>query len=222
MQDIESLLPSACAALPLKASAEIAPPLASTAARTLWVRMAEIYGHRWTSAYGDDSSADGPAGTWAKGLAGITPAQVAAGLNACIASSDPWPPTLPEFRAKCLGIPSFAAVRMDADKASPFARLVWQHLDGYAYRQASSSNADRMLREAYELAREFVMLGGALPAPAAGEITEGKREAKPASRAEAESRMAEIMETLRTSETSDDEQELDRKTLAAGGGCDGN
>lgn len=45
---------------------------------------------------------------------------------------------------------------------------------------------------------------------------------KPVSRAEAESRMAEIMETLRTSETSDDEQELDRKTLAAGGGCDGN
>ena len=31
--------------------------------------------------------------------------QLAAGLSACIASADPWPPTLPDFRARCLGIP---------------------------------------------------------------------------------------------------------------------
>ena len=46
--------------------------------RTLWVRMAEIYGHRWTSSYGDSES--GAARTWAKGLAGVSPAQLAAGL----------------------------------------------------------------------------------------------------------------------------------------------
>ena len=35
--------------------------------------MAEIYGHRWTSSYGDSPDEAG-GGTWAKGLAGVTPA----------------------------------------------------------------------------------------------------------------------------------------------------
>lgn len=125
--------------------------------------MAEIYGHRWTAAYGDDPER-GAGETWAKGLAGLTPAQLAEGLSSCIATADPWPPTLPEFRARCLGIPPLASVRLDARKASPFTRLVWQHLDGYRYQQAPADQSDRLLREAYELAREHVMRGGALPA----------------------------------------------------------
>jgi hypothetical protein len=32
-------------------------PLTARATRTLWVRMAEIYGYRWTSAYGEDPAA---------------------------------------------------------------------------------------------------------------------------------------------------------------------
>lgn len=131
--------------------------------------MAEVYGTRWTSAYGDNPDT-GAGPTWAKGLAGVEPRQLAAGLSASIASADPWPPTLPEFRARCLGIPPVASVRLDATKAEPFTRLVWQFLDGYRYRQASADQADRLLREAYELAREHVMRGGALPEPAAAEI----------------------------------------------------
>lgn len=169
--------------------------------------MAEIYGHRWTSAYGAESGADGAAGTWAKGLAGVTPAQVANGLNACIASSDPWPPTLPEFRAKCLGIPSLAAVRANPEQATPFNRLVWQHIDSYRYRRSAAEVADRMLRDAYELAREFVMVGGALPEPSAGEISQEKREHKPASPEVVAAAIASVAEALG----------IDRKTAAAGG-----
>src|SRR5699024_12222425 len=66
-------------------------------------------------------------------------------------------------------IPPLAAVRLDTDKASPFTRLVWQNLDGYRYKQAPADQADRLLREAYELAREHVMRGGELP-EVAGEI----------------------------------------------------
>src|SRR5690606_24389157 len=88
-----------------------ATELAPTAVRTLWTRMAEIYGHRFTSPFGDSESH--AARTWAKGLAGVTPQQLANGLEACIVSADPWPPTLPEFRARCLAIPSFAAVKLD-------------------------------------------------------------------------------------------------------------
>lgn len=215
MEPLANLLPSAHAALPSRESAATAPPLGATAARTLWVRMAEIYGHRWSSAYGEDSSLDGAAGTWAKGLAGVTPAQVAAGLNACIASSDPWPPTLPEFRAKCLGIPTLAAVRLNPEAQTPFNRLVWQHLDGYRFRNASADAADRMLRDAYEQAREHVMLGGALPAPVAGEIEQERREIKPAAPEVAEAAMQRIRESLGVD---DDEQDrpADMKSAAAG------
>ncbi|KLB51569.1 hypothetical protein XEUV315_23935, partial [Xanthomonas euvesicatoria] len=40
-------------------------------------------------------------------------------------------------------------------------------LDGYRYRGASASDADRMVREAYELARDHVMRGGEVLEPAA-------------------------------------------------------
>ena len=66
--------------------------------------MAEVYGTRWTSAYGDNPDA-GAGPTWAKGLAGVEPRQLAAGLSASIASADPWPPTLPEFVALCRQAP---------------------------------------------------------------------------------------------------------------------
>ncbi len=156
--------------------------------------MAEIYGHRWTSAYGDDSGPDGAAGTWAKGLAGVTMKQVADGLKACVVSSDPWPPTLPEFRAMCLGVPSFPSVRVDSEKASPFTQLVWQNLDGYLYRQASSERADKMLRDAYELAREHVMNGGELPSQSAGQI---QQEEKPKWTAPAEAEREHILAQAR-------------------------
>lgn len=165
---------------------------------TLWARMAAIYGHRWTSSYGDD-----PAGmvgdTWAAGLSGLTGGQLARGLEACVASSDPWPPSLPDFRARCVGVPPLASVRLDTDKANPFTRLVWQNLDSYRYRQAPADQADRLLREAYELAREHVMRGGALP-EVAGEIEQENRKPVPASPERAAAAIAEVEALLRGKE----------------------
>ena len=146
--------------------------LPPTAARMLWVRMAEIYGSRWTSAYGDNPN-EGAALTWAKGLGGMRPQQLADGLRNCIASADPWPPTLPAFRAMCLNIPTLALVRSEIhDEAgrSAFTRLVWQKIDSHAFKQASNDKADRMIRDAYDLAREFVMRGGKLPEPISGQL----------------------------------------------------
>lgn len=170
--------------------------------------MAEIYGHRWTSAYGDNPN-EGAALTWAKGLAGVSTQQVASGLGACIASADPWPPTLPEFRARCLSIPTLPAVRAELQgngDRSGFAVLVWQRIDGFAYRQASVEKADRMLREAYEDARERVMRGEALPAPVLA-ITDEKPDVKPAAPEVAESHLSTIAAELG----------VDRKTASAGG-----
>jgi hypothetical protein len=126
--------------------------------------MAEIYGHRWTSAYGESSDMDGAAGTWAKGLDGITPEQVGIGLQACITSTDPWPPTLPAFRAMCLGIPSIEFVRADIGRRDHgFTRLVWQYLDHWMFTRADQRDADRQLRAAYDHARERRMCGDEFP-----------------------------------------------------------
>lgn len=137
--------------------------------RRLWQHMAEVYGHRWTSAYGDDAGASAGQ-TWARGLCGLSRAQIGAGLKAALASAEEWPPTLPRFRAMCFGIPAFAAVRAEVNardsRRSPFAVLAWSKLDAQRYRMADSDKADRLLREAYDLATEFVIRGGALPEPA--------------------------------------------------------
>ena len=58
--------------------------------------MAEIYGHKWTSAYGEK-----PVDTWVDGLGDMAPQEIANGLQACLVNGDPWPPSLPEFRQLC-------------------------------------------------------------------------------------------------------------------------
>lgn len=63
----------------------------------LWLRMAQMFGHRWASSYG---TADRGA-LWRRGLDGLAPADLAVGLQACMAQALDWPPTLPQFRAMC-------------------------------------------------------------------------------------------------------------------------
>lgn len=165
----------------------------------LWAAMLATYGHRWASAYGQDPNGVAAA-TWAAGLAGLTAGQVAAGLRACLTFGDGWPPTLPEFRALCMGIPALSTVRAemlrpDAER-SPFTRFARALIDGHRYRQADAREADRMLREAYELAREERMRGVALPeAPIAIE-DHTQRPPVPADPETAKARMAEIAAIL--------------------------
>lgn len=136
--------------------------------------MAAMYGHTWTSAYGDNPGGMA-ADTWSVALTGLSPEQLATGLRACVSEGAEFPPSAPRFRAMCLGIPSFDAVNhelltLDSANRSPFARLVWTHIDGYQHRHARAEDAKRMRREAYEVAREQVMRGEPLPEPIAGEI----------------------------------------------------
>jgi hypothetical protein len=137
-----------------------------TLMRRLWQRMGEIYGHRWSSAYGEDALA-GAGETWAKGLAGLSAVQIGTGLQKALASADPWPPSLPAFRGLCLDIPSFVEVRESfkpgAPEVCPFARHMWTHLDAYELRRADTRLERRMLEEAYALTCDFVMRGGELP-----------------------------------------------------------
>ena len=153
--------------------------LAEALARRLWERMAATYGHKWTTSYGVDVAS--PAGkTWREGLADVTPDQLAAALRSCLVRADGWPPSLPEFRAMCFSIPALAVVqyelrmvvqrRMHADSVSRFARFVWQHLDIYSWQTATIDKGERMVAAAYEVAREHVLRGGALPPDPVAEI----------------------------------------------------
>ena len=151
--------------------------------RRLWERMAALYHHRWSSALGDMPQSDDGAltvagDTWSRGLAGITPDQIGLGIDACMTRSDPWPPTLPEFRALCLQVPSLDDTRLNVTTRhvtdAPFYRLVWQLLDTHRFRNSRAEDSDRVLRAAYEAARDHVMrlrpyppaASGALPQPA--------------------------------------------------------
>lgn len=183
----------------------------------LWIGMADVYGHKWTSAYGADPAA-GAGSTWATGLCGLTSGQVSDGMQACIVSSNPWPPTLPEFRGMCLGVPSFAQVRTDnGHPRHRFTVLCWRYLDGYAYRQASQERADRMLHDAYELAREHVMRGGSLPEVAESMIEQERPRPKPASPESVKSAMQRIRDILHEGDTEQpDDKPRDGKSKAAG------
>lgn len=128
--------------------------------------MAGMFGHTWISQYGPKP--DGLGGdTWAAALSGISGAQLAQGLRETLLLASDFPPSAPRFRALCLGIPTIGAVRReiasrDAER-SPFARLVWSFLDSYRMRHVDADKADRMVGDAYEMAREHVMRGGELP-----------------------------------------------------------
>lgn len=64
----------------------------------LWVRLGEIYGHKWASQYGQSRTA---MDTWQRGLRDLTREEISAGLRALLTRDDTWPPSLPEFRQLC-------------------------------------------------------------------------------------------------------------------------
>ena len=148
---------------------------------------------------GDDPH--GTAGdTWAKGLTGLSAGQLAHGLEACITRNDVWPPTLPEFRALCMDVPTLAQVKADllgkAAERAPFTLLVWRYIDGHAFRRADQRTADRMLSDAYEVAREQAMRGVPLPQQPAALVEQEQPELIPATPETAQAHFDEIRELL--------------------------
>lgn len=142
-----------------------------------WQRMAAIYGHKWTSAFGEspfnDQGVMTIAGdTWQRGLTGISEPAIAAGLQAALMSADGWPPTLPAFRALCFDIPAFSVVRREVSnsmlsdfqtKRSGFAKITMSRLDTYRWQRMDQDKGDRLLKEAYDEAVQYILEGGQLP-----------------------------------------------------------
>jgi|SRR5690348_8799632 len=159
------------ASRPTSSNADIAKPraaprLSQHALDNFWARIGAMFGHTWASQYGE--SPTGLAGdTWAAALAGLTPQQVADGLRATLLLGEQFPPSAPHFRSLCFGIPAFAAMRFEMthgeEPRTPFGLLCWQFVDTFRLRQADQREADRIARDAYELAKAHVLTGGELP-----------------------------------------------------------
>lgn len=63
--------------------------------------MAEVYGHKWVSQYGEVSTESGEltsaAKTWAQGLSKLSMDEISSGFSGLLDREDGWPPSLPEF-----------------------------------------------------------------------------------------------------------------------------
>jgi hypothetical protein len=113
----------------------------------LWARLAEIYGHRWVSQYGDSH---GAMDTWQRGLRDLTRVEISNGLRALLTRQDNWPPSLPEFRQLCrppapepahvihIALPG---ARMDPTRVAGILADLRERLTGP--RQASDATARR-------------------------------------------------------------------------------
>ena len=187
---------------------DITDTIRPAALRKLWERMIAIYGFRWASAYGEAAEIDGKltlaADTWQRGLAGLPERAIGAGLDACLAAAEPWPPTLPQFRALCLRIPTLHAVRAELrstpEVPSPFLRQVMSGIDLHRFRLATADAADRMLRDAYDAAREHVMRGGSLPTPPAALIEKAEPRRTPARDETVRANLDAMRDALRVAE----------------------
>ena len=70
----------------------------------VWQTMAEMYGHKWTSGFGESVSV-----TWVASCGDLTTDELKRGMKACIPRSaekkrlgeEDWPPVAGEFRAMC-------------------------------------------------------------------------------------------------------------------------
>lgn len=84
----------------------------------LWLKMTEMYGHRWTANFGVSVNQDH---VWATVLSGLNPLQIANGLSRLTELAPEWPPSAPAFRAMCLevpGLPSAAEAWIQALRGS--------------------------------------------------------------------------------------------------------
>lgn len=168
--------------------------------RKLWSKMTDIYGYRWASVFGDSPERDvvensagaapltGAGSTWAEGLTGLSAQAIAAGVRRAVFSANGYPPTLPEFRAMCLGVPPLARVQLllsrqdqaDDPWLQGFVRLVLRNIDTWRLDQDDPKSFTFAVRDAYGLAREHVMSGGDVPPAPVGYLgSRSKKREKP-------------------------------------------
>lgn len=141
-----------------------------------WLKMTEMYGHRWTSSYGDRVDHDS---VWGKVLAGLNGNQLAAGLHELVerGAEFDWPPPANVFRSLCMqmpGFPSEAQAWTEAlvGKYSHEAVKVAAEATG-TYDLRSAKHSDKALRQNFERHYAIVMRRALNAQPLDGKIPAG-------------------------------------------------
>lgn len=141
----------------------------------LWLKMAEMFGHRWTANFGVSADQDH---SWAKILGGLNGKQLANGLSAV--STDPqyeWPPSANVFRSLCLqvpGMPGAAEAWTEAliGKYSHEAVKVAAEATG-TYDLRTAKHSDKALRQNFERNYAIVQRRAQNAQPLDGKIPAG-------------------------------------------------
>lgn len=142
----------------------------------LWLKMTEMYGHRWTANFG--VSAD-PGHSWATVLKSITGQQIANGLNALIEKPDEfdWPPPANVFRSMCLQVPGLPSEAQAWDEARagkyshPAVRIAAEATSTFDLH--SAPNSDKALRQRFERNYAIVTRRAQTGQPLEGRIAKG-------------------------------------------------
>lgn len=142
----------------------------------LWIKMAEMYGHRWTANFG--VSAD-PNHSWATVLKGITGQQIANGLNALVEKPDDydWPPPANAFRAMCLQVPGLPTEAQAWDEAlrgeysHKAVKIAAENTSTFDLRTARQG--DKALRQRFERNYAIVVRRAQTGQPLDGRIAKG-------------------------------------------------
>lgn len=71
----------------------------------VFARLQCLYPRKWPSQFKTEKQREMAKREWAHGLEGLTQAEINRGFEAIAKSGDDWPPSLPEFLAKCKTIP---------------------------------------------------------------------------------------------------------------------
>lgn len=136
--------------------------------------MCVMYGGAWASENGeapqhDDGSHTVAGKVWREALAGLGTEQLGEGLRLCLIRHPEWPPKLGQFRELCMGVPALREVRFQLRLPPagrvPFMRVLAIYLDNFRLSRASDRAADKLLTDAYELAREHILRGDPIPEP---------------------------------------------------------
>jgi len=74
----------------------------------LFEQLGYLYGHKFTSTYGEtavneDGQLTGAGRTWSAALGDLTHEQLVNGMRACKDGGEEWPPSIPSFVAMCKG-----------------------------------------------------------------------------------------------------------------------
>jgi hypothetical protein len=133
----------------------------------LWQRMAENFGHRWSSTYHEL-----PSELWVGTLAELTDDQIARGLHKCIARGDDWPPSAGAFHRLCLGtyedygLLDPQAAYTAATRGEMWRKGVYHTVTAistaYDFRRMDGQKAERLFLGGYERTLEACRRGQAL------------------------------------------------------------